>query len=439
MPWRLDQLSRRLRLPQLPGCRGPPGAGRARARPGEALQRDGAVRRLGGGADRLRPLAQRVAETSRLPSAWARRRAGRRRCAWPARPRAIPGWPSRGGAGAGAPPGPLPPRLAGGGARSSTPGRSRGSPCSSPGPPGIRSACPTAVVRQAVGEAIPALALPPEAETWSVRHRTAAAWMVAAWADGLHRALEVAERPGMAERLPVPPAAGCLGQRRQDRPPGGLAGGAVPPGHAPGAGPGGAAGGLGGARPRRGWRGCCAWARTTSRRLVSGVLDVVESLRQRNAVPPGPEQHPRWLRRDWGRWRRAAALRAALDHLARSPSSVAVAVATSAGRMHASPPDERLAASGATVALRRTASGHGAGRGRRRGRGARSEQRKRLTAGPRRRAGPRPRTRPCRTPGPPLPGGEGGRAGRERTRRRRPPGGRRAGAQGRGRWGRSRW
>ncbi|HEX2325315.1 MAG TPA: hypothetical protein VHQ00_07930, partial [Chloroflexota bacterium] len=91
--------------------------------------------------------------------------------------------------------------------------------------------------------------------------------------------------------------------------------------------------------------------------LVSGTLDVVDSLRQGNAVPPGPEQHPRWLRRDWGRWRRAPALRAALDHLARSPSSVAVAMATAAGRMHASLPTTNGAPSGATVSLRRTTTG----------------------------------------------------------------------------------
>jgi hypothetical protein len=211
-----------------------------------------------------------------------------------------------------------------------------------PWPPWDAISLPPAVVRLAVGEAIPALALPPETEAWPVRFRTAAAWLVAAWADGRHRALEVAERPGLAERLPAPPALAV-----------------AVPGAAPGRPP---------RLDRRGaWQALLTRLATPEapapdwlpgavgspaadavgrlidagaddlRPLVEGVLATVEAMRARNAVPPGPEQHPAWLHRDWGRWRRAGALQAALAHLARSPTSVAVAAATAAGRPHAVP------------------------------------------------------------------------------------------------------
>jgi hypothetical protein len=299
-----------------------------------------------------------------------------------------------------------------------------GEPVSLPWPPWDQVSLPAAVVRQAVGEAIPALSLPPAAETWSVRHRTAAAWMVAAWADGLHRALEVAERPGMAERLPLPPAPasrsappprplsapakGARIERRQAWE-GALYRLATPQEPAPE--------GLRevlGERAAEGLEGLLRLGPDDLQALVSGVLDVVGSLRQRNAVPPGPEQHPRWLRRDWGRWRRAPALRAALDHLARSPSSVAVAMATSAGRMHASLPSTNGAPTAATVALRRTTTGPSpAAGGDEAGRGERAQD------GPQDRhpaedwAPPPAAALP--DAGPAAPGGEGGqREGSER-------------------------
>ncbi|HVG96262.1 MAG TPA: VWA domain-containing protein, partial [Chloroflexota bacterium] len=214
-----------------------------------------------------------------------------------------------------------------------------GEPVLLPWPPWDAISLPPAVVRLAVAEAVPALALPAPAEAWPVRFRTAAAWLVAAWADGRHRALEVAVRPGLAERLPAPPALAA----------------ASPAGRAP-------------RLDRRGaWQTLLTRLATPEapapewlpaavgdpaaaaverllgigpddlRPLVEDVLAAVEAMRARNGVPPGPEQHPAWLRRDWGRWRRAAALQAALDHLARSPTSVAVAVATAAGRPHALP------------------------------------------------------------------------------------------------------
>ena len=132
----------------------------------------------------------------------------------------------------------------------------------------------------------------------------------AAWADGLHRALEVAERPGMAERLPVAPAPGgsplLKGARIERRGAweGALYRLATPQEPAPE--------GLRealGERASAGLEGLLRLGPDDLQALVSGALDVVDSLRQRNGVPPGPEQHPRWLRRDWGRWRRAAALR----------------------------------------------------------------------------------------------------------------------------------
>ena len=250
MPWRLDQLSRRLRLPQLPRLPRLPWPARRGAGPGSP----GEV--LSGTA----PYAAWEAELT----AYARWRSGSKDLSVTFGLGTETGWTE---AVRLARPASRDPRVAFQGAELelehllahyrhgwreavlvfhawSQPGE----PVSLPWPPWDQVSLPTAVVRQAVGEAIPALALPPEAETWSVRHRTAAAWMVAAWADGLHRALEVAERPGMAERLLVPAPGLASSQRRQDRAPGGLAGGPVPPGHAPGAGPGGAAGGPGGAR-----------------------------------------------------------------------------------------------------------------------------------------------------------------------------------------------
>ena len=177
--------------------------------------------------------------------------------------------------------------------------------------------------------------------------------------------------------------------------------------------------------------------------LVSGALDVVDSLRQRNAVPPGPEQHPRWLRRDWGRWRAGpgAARRA------RPPGPLAVQ--RRRGRGHRRGTAARLAPHAERLAVRRAApwpcAGPPPGRPRPRGatrRGAGSGPRMGRRTGTRRRTGPRRRPRPCPTPGPPRPAGRGasgkGASGTARRRGARPEG-RRAGAQGRGPWGRSRW
>ena len=133
--------------------------------------------------------------------------------------------------------------------------------------------------------------------------------MVAAWADGLHRALEVAERPGMAERLPelpLPREARLVlkGARIERRGAweGALYRLATPQEPAPE--------GLRealGERASGGWRGCCAWAPTISRRSSAGpwtwwtaCASATPSRRDRSSTR-------RWLRRDWGRWRRAAA------------------------------------------------------------------------------------------------------------------------------------
>ncbi|MGH2355437.1 MAG: hypothetical protein ACRDI2_16770, partial [Chloroflexota bacterium] len=195
-----------------------------------------------------------------------------------------------------------------------------------PWPPWDKVGLPASVVRAALAEAVPALDIPAEAARQRERERTAAVWLASAWADGQHRALEVAERPGLAERLPLP----------------------APP-RQPGA-----------------WdailyrlattdttyalhlRGradaLCALERLEGvdaadiAALVTGVLALVDGLRRVDALPPSPKQRPPWLRRGWGQWRRAPALRAALDHLARSPTTSAVAVATAAGRTHAALP-----------------------------------------------------------------------------------------------------
>ncbi|MDQ3700226.1 MAG: hypothetical protein M3442_04805 [Chloroflexota bacterium] len=206
-----------------------------------------------------------------------------------------------------------------------------------PWPPWDAVELPAAVVRLAVAEAVPALALPREVEAWPLRQRQAAAWIAAAWADGCHRALEVDERPGLTERLTVPPAPTAGGRHRPGRQSAwstvlyhlALGSGALSEPDLE-------------ASAGADVREAVAVLRRVTADDVAGqvraVLAVVQALQRRSAIPAVPQQRPQWLRREWGPWRRAPALRAALDHLARSPGSAAIAMATSAGRVHAAVP-----------------------------------------------------------------------------------------------------
>src|SRR5919202_1834647 len=81
-------------------------------------------------------------------------------------------------------------------------------PVNLPWPPWDQVALPGRIVRQALLEGVAGFEVPAGAEAWPGRQRDSAQWIAAAWADGVHRAREVAERPGMLERLPGPTAHG---------------------------------------------------------------------------------------------------------------------------------------------------------------------------------------------------------------------------------------
>ena len=233
---------------------------------------------------------------------------------------------------------------------------------------------PPGVVRQALAAAHPALRFPPGWEGAGARQRGAAVWLAGAWADGRHRALAVAERPGLAQRLPLPGGGGAGGAvgRRAGAPgePGGLGGrmwlscpgcrGRRRGPRCRGSGTGGAEGDVGRAVER-----LLGVETQDVGAQVEGVLDLVEALWRRGALPPAHKQRPPWLRRPWGRWRREAALREALDRLARSPTSAAVAVATAAGRRRGGPGVGRRGGPGGTPGAARGGPGASRGGGRR--------------------------------------------------------------------------
>lgn len=214
-----------------------------------------------------------------------------------------------------------------------------------PWPPWDQVALPASVVRLALREAVPALALPPETERWPPRLREAAVWITAAWADGQHRSLEVRARPGLAERLPLP--------GRPERPSTWeavlyhLATQEDPPAAPTGAG--------------AAWGAACEALEALTglegaselEAQCTHVLALIDALRRLEAIPPAHKQRPPWLQRDWGQWRRSPAVREALDHLARSPTSSVVALATAMGRRHASLP----VGSGERLVLRGEAQG----------------------------------------------------------------------------------
>src|SRR5438093_7516221 len=90
--------------------------------------------------------------------------------------------------------------------------RHPGEPVRLPWPPWDQVDLPGRLARQALLEGIPGLAVPSGAEAWPERQRNAALWIASAWLDGLHRAREIAERPGMVDRLPLlaAPSQGAL-------------------------------------------------------------------------------------------------------------------------------------------------------------------------------------------------------------------------------------
>ncbi|MGH2353599.1 MAG: VWA domain-containing protein, partial [Chloroflexota bacterium] len=195
-------------------------------------------------------------------------------------------------------------------------------PITLPWAPWDHVALPPSVVRLALAEALPALALPREREATPLRSRDAAAWLASAWADGVHLAMTVAERPGLAERLPVPmaPARAGLWEAVLYR----LASRSRPQGRdlvAP-------------TDVRVALDRLLGVEAAQVEAHVAAVLALADALAQHHALPPSHKQRPAWLRRGWGRWRREAAMRQALDDLARSPTSTAVAAATLAGRRH---------------------------------------------------------------------------------------------------------
>jgi hypothetical protein len=226
-------------------------------------------------------------------------------------------------------------------------------PVTLPWPPWERVRLPPAVVRQALAGADSALAVPPERAATGGRQRPAALWLAAAWADGRHRRLALADRPGLAVRLPPPPAPPA-GASVWERVLGRLAAGQGPgagdategtafdggdgtrsTGH-PAAGAGGGGGALG-ADVAGALDALLAVRPDDAAGQVAAVLALAEVLGRRGLLPAAHRQRPAWLGRPWGRWRREGAVRRELGRMARSPTDAAVAAATLAGRAHAAP------------------------------------------------------------------------------------------------------
>jgi hypothetical protein len=235
-----------------------------------------------------------------------------------------------------------------------------------PWPPWEDAPLPPTVVGQALAGADPVLVIPPARAGAPERQRAAAVWVYAAWADGLHRQTAVAERPGLAERLPLPPAGAPRRGLWEDA--------LYRLATRDGEGGAGAGAGSGAALPKDGGRevevalAALLGAGPAGPAVqIGAVLDLVDALARRGAVPPAHRQRPPWLGRAWGRWQREARLRQALDRLARSPTSAAVAAATAAGRLpgvrRAAPPGAPAAAAPPAAVARLATSGSEAGGG----------------------------------------------------------------------------
>lgn len=185
-----------------------------------------------------------------------------------------------------------------------------------PWPPWDEVTVPANVVRTALAQAIPELALPPGEDIVPERRRSAARWIAAAWQDGTHRAIELDARPGLSERLPSltpergkgpwPNVLAALASRQ-------------------------VATGLPGSVTRA--LGAALEVNCQDQRgHVAAVLGLTEALAAARLLPPVPEQRPAWLMPAWGRWRRAEAVQAALEGLVRSPDSAAMASLATAAR-----------------------------------------------------------------------------------------------------------
>ncbi|MBI3974119.1 MAG: hypothetical protein HY332_22805 [Chloroflexi bacterium] len=173
-------------------------------------------------------------------------------------------------------------------------------------------AVPAPIIRDALAAAHPDLVMPRRAAEWSQRNRDAAVWVAATWADGVDRALDIAARPGLADRL-APPAASVKATRWEELL---LALAPAMVDHV--------------ALPAdlREAVSTLAGTDTGDLRQIPRTLDVVEQAARLKLIPPAHLQRPTWLRPAWGRWRHAAALQRALEEIARSPATAAIAAAT---------------------------------------------------------------------------------------------------------------
>lgn len=186
------------------------------------------------------------------------------------------------------------------------------------------------VMRLALSHAVPALTLPRGVDAWRQRWRDASRWIAAAWADGAHRELELAERPGLADRLPLPVLQRQPGRQRgpslSSRPGtwSSVLYGLATRDDA-----------MAGALPASAQAAVDRLVRVEAADLsghIAGVLHLTEVLAQANALPASHTQRPAWLYPTWGRWRAQAQLREALDRLLRSPATSGLVTATTAAR-----------------------------------------------------------------------------------------------------------
>ncbi len=186
-----------------------------------------------------------------------------------------------------------------------------------PWPPWDQVSLSPAIVREALARAIPDLALPAGHDVVSERRRTAARWIAAAWADGAHRALDVAERPGLESRLPAPgsPSKPILWHATLVA----LAGG--PPLDATAAAP-----------LRAAVDALLATTAGDLRGQVERTLALVDALAQQRALPPSPELRPSWLTPTWGRWRLHRQVLGALDAMVRTPETQALSTLATTAR-----------------------------------------------------------------------------------------------------------